>query len=402
MDCQEFYGSLLKPLVYMLTHCESHNIPKLKPWFKRILEQRKIKGLGEQIMENMGIMFRRLCDDEVEDQCFELMLGSLTGEDAHLKQCALRVLPYIVEYIPIQLIKRNFLPALQSLSLEFEGHIPRQIDLLVAISHLSDRCDGPTLQSLLLVAARCSAIHPAIVHSKSRLVQRILTCDVGRLSDPIIITHHLLNPLILGLALPELSPAHFDDVMSSCRILLDIVEQIRYEKDAAIRRPEQNGRLCNRRVSMSSNHLPRLLITAAGPRASISGDRKMSFLSADGRLEDPSGRRESKDSRCSIESEISLRIGNGSDASDDSCMSGQQVRRKSWLEGYSHSQSVSLERPPSYSFDRSNNINKSDRNSERRSRTRSPTQDDKNKNPRPNSFTNLGHNLACTLWKSFY
>jgi hypothetical protein len=47
-------------------------------------------------------------------------------------------------------------------------------------------------------------------------------------------------------------------------------------------------------------------------------------------------------------------LGNGSDASDDSCMSGQQVRRKSWLEGYSHSQSVSLERPPSYSFDRSN------------------------------------------------
>jgi hypothetical protein len=65
----------------------------------------------------------------------------------------------------------------------------------------------------------------------SGLVQRILTCDVSRLRDSLVIAHHLLNPLVLGLALPELSPAHFDDVMSSARILLDIVEQLRYESD---------------------------------------------------------------------------------------------------------------------------------------------------------------------------
>lgn len=103
------------------------------------------------------------------------------------------------------------------------------------------------------------------------------------------------------------------------------------------------SRLCNRRVSMSSNHLPRLLITAARP--SFSGDgRKMSFLSADGRLEDR--RRESKDSRSSFESEVSIRIGNGSDVSDESTNCNvlpvtHEVRRKSWLEGYMHS--VSLE-----------------------------------------------------------
>lgn len=67
----------------------------------------------------------------------------------------------------------------------------------------------------------------------------------------------------------------------------------------------------------------------------------MSFLSADGRLEDRGSRRESKDSRCSLESDVSLRIGNGSDISDESALhsggSGtRQGRRKSWLEGYMH------------------------------------------------------------------
>lgn len=101
-------------------------------------------------------------------------------------------------------------------------------------------------------------------------------------------------------------------------------------------------RLCSRRVSMSSNHLPRLLITAARP--SISGDgRKMSFLSADGRLEDR-GRRDSKDSRGSIQSDVSIRLGNdGSDLSDESAAAdaaGHRGRRKSWLEGYMHSASL--------------------------------------------------------------
>lgn len=57
-------------------------------------------------------------------------------------------------------------------------------------------------------------------------------------------------------------------------------------------------------------------------------------------------RRESKDSRSSFESEVSIRIGNGSDVSDESTNCNvlpvtHEVRRKSWLEGYMHS--VSLE-----------------------------------------------------------
>lgn len=58
---------------------------------------------------------------------------------------------------------------------------------------------------------------------------------------------------------------------------------------------------------MSSNNLPRVMISAARPSFS-SDSRKMSFLSADGRLEDR-GRRESRDSRGSLESDMSIRIG---------------------------------------------------------------------------------------------
>uniref|UniRef100_A0AC34GKC6 Uncharacterized protein n=1 Tax=Panagrolaimus sp. ES5 TaxID=591445 RepID=A0AC34GKC6_9BILA len=113
-----------------------------------------------------------------------------------------------------------------------------------------------------------------------------------------------------------MTSAHFDDVMSSIRILLDIVEQIRYENDDAGLKRNDSGRLYNRRVSMSSSHLPRLLVTAARP--SFSGDsRKMSFLSADGRLEDR-GRRESNQSKSSCESDMSILIGNGSELSDES------------------------------------------------------------------------------------
>lgn len=115
---------------------------------------------------------------------------------------------------------------------------------------------------------------------------------------------------------------------------------------------------------MSSNHLPRLLITAARNSFGCDG-RKMSFLSADGRLEDRGSRRESRDSHCSLESDVSLRIGmsyifkrlknfigNGSDISDESALVGHsgnsscQVRRKSWMEMCSHS--ISMEQSSNY------------------------------------------------------
>lgn len=51
----------------------------------------------------------------------------------------------------------------------------------------------------------------------------------------------MLSPLVAGLALGELSPSHFDDVMSSARILLDIIEQIRYESDDSKAKVEGTG-----------------------------------------------------------------------------------------------------------------------------------------------------------------
>ncbi|CAD5206773.1 unnamed protein product [Bursaphelenchus okinawaensis] len=400
-DSPETFTALLRPLTCMLSHCESHNIHKLRPWFRHILENvTNDVALTQAVFDNISTIFRRLNDEMVEDKCLEIILNLLRCEDNHLKQSALRAIPHIAEYVPLWYINKKLVPIFNEMSAFFDNHVPRQIDLLVAIAHLSDRCDSLTMYNLLSVASICTKHHPAIVHSKSRLVQRIITCDVGRLKDTNVITTHLLTPLASGLALPELSSAHFDDVMSSVRILLDIIEQIRYESDDHKMRPSDGGRLCSRRVSMSSNHLPRLLITAARP--SFSGDgRKMSFLSADGRLEDPR-RRESKDSRGSIESDVSLKIGNGSDVSDESQVmssTGTETRRKSWLEGYMHT--VSLEQ--SSQLDVGLNTVRKQRQSERRSRTRSPTNEASDARPaRPNSFTNLGHNLACTLWKTFY
>lgn len=475
MDAHELFPSLLRPLSHMLQHCESHNIHRLRPWFRQIIAKADDKALNQALLDQLPVIFRRLNDELVEDRCFELLIQLLQDSDPHLKQNAVRALPHIVEFIPGWFVNKRLIPVLQSQAAFFQEQIPRQIDLLVAIAHLSDRCDSPTLHYLLTVSSVCSTLHPAIVHSKSRLVQRILTCDVSRLRDPLVIAHHLLNPLVLGLALPEMSPAHFDDVMSSSRILLDIIEQLRYESDDSRMKDNNGRRLCNRRVSMSSNHLPRLLITAARP--SIGGDgRKMSFLSADGRLEDRGSRRESKDSRCSLESEVSLRICNGSDLSDESALGSsvaggqgggrgesRQFRRKSWLEqGYMHSVSLEQQCCSSSAAIHNGNTNNAMHHHHHpplpigdvranssvsggglirvggaashqqqqqlmldqqrpfsmllarklpspkdrlgpAARNRSPdAPDDRAKPSRPNSFTNLGHNLACTLWKTFY
>lgn len=88
-----------------------------------------------------------------------------------------------------------------------------------------------SLSSLLSCVSLCKMPHPVVVHAKSRLIQRIVTCDPSRLRDSEQICVHLLNPLITGLSSRGLSSAQFDDVLSSVRILLDIVEQLRYENE---------------------------------------------------------------------------------------------------------------------------------------------------------------------------
>uniref|UniRef100_A0A915M6R2 Protein kinase domain-containing protein n=1 Tax=Meloidogyne javanica TaxID=6303 RepID=A0A915M6R2_MELJA len=434
--------------------------------------------LSQSLLSHMPIILRRLSDEQVEDRCLDLLIYFLNGTDPHLKQNSVRTLPHIVEFIPNNYLSKRLIPTLQNQAQFFQEQVSRQIDLLVAIGHLSDRCDTQTLQYLLTLSSVCSTLHPAIVHSKSRLVQRILTCDVSRFSDPLVIAHHLLNPLVLGLALPEISPAHFDDVMSSSRILLDIIEQLRYDSDDTQLKENNYRRLCNRRVSMSSNHLPRLLITAA-TRPSIGGDsRKMSFLSADGRLEEDRGggigsvagalteRRESKDSRCSLESEVSLRICNGSDLSDESVLptgptfggigNTGVVNQRGCLHSLSLEQPSRPSFPPSstthlppllfgggrarssvgsrttqsarghspfspklylLSEDRQSQIGEynflstlsalvrrlpSPKEQRQQNSRQSNTEDNHLISPKPNSFSNLGHNLACTLWKTFH
>ncbi|KAK0424804.1 hypothetical protein QR680_008864 [Steinernema hermaphroditum] len=412
-EAVDLYPSLFKSLIYMLEHCESHNIHKLRPWIRRIVEHSNAnKGsLSSVILESMAVILRRLADDRVEDQLFDIIITATTGDDIHLKQGVIRCLPAMADFLPQWFITRRLLPALQTLAAFLQNEISRQLEFLVAIGKLSDRCDSAMLQQLLTCVEMCEARHPAVIHSISRIVQRIVTFEPYRLNDPGMISFHLLGPLVLGVSLPELSPAHFDDLMSSIRSLLDLIEQIRYNKEDHRLKRTDTRRLCNRRVSMSSNHLPRLLITATRPSVggeSIVSFRKMSFLSADGRLEDRSSRRESKESRCSIESDMSLRDSislhcNGSDASDESGIAtGRRNRRRSWLDGYLHS--CSLEQTSEHAEpDRRLEPCRSARTSERRARTRSPTDllESKTTPARPNSFTNLGHNLACTLWKTF-
>uniref|UniRef100_A0A7E4VCE4 Protein kinase domain-containing protein n=1 Tax=Panagrellus redivivus TaxID=6233 RepID=A0A7E4VCE4_PANRE len=414
----DVYPSLLKPLLYMLNNCESHNIYKLRSWFRRITENAPGNDdLTIVILECLPVIIRRLNDEDVEDRCYALLLSSLSNESHVLKQSALKAIPASVDYMSFTFVRSKLIPLLLSMEAYFQDNIQRQVDLLTAVAHLSDRCDAPTLQYLLTLASVCSSVHPSIVHAKSRLVQQILHTDISRLTDSHVITQHLLNPLIVGLSLPELNSAHFDDVMSSVRILLDIIEQIRYESDDFnhSKRSDSN-RLYSRRVSMSSSHLPRLLVTAARP--SFSGDsRKMSFLSADGRLEDR-GRRESNQSKSSFESDMSILIGNGSDLSDESgIVTAQRGRRKSWLEGYMHSMSLEqgagadlpvasrgLERHRRSAHEQQIRHHQSARARSNRSPTNNEFIDCKlqQQPARPNSFTNLGHNLACTLWKTFY
>ncbi|VDM23961.1 unnamed protein product [Toxocara canis] len=340
LDSHELYAALARPLFYMLDRCESHNIHKLRPWMRRIVSHAQQK-LTPLILENMAILFRRLSDDKVEDQLQDLIIACIKSDDIHTQGHAIRGIPAVAEFIPNWFIVRRLLPAFESLTKFVHGNVSRQMDVLACIGALSDRCDWNMLQSLIATISICNMQHHAIIHAKSRLVQRMLTCDASRLRDRTVICTHLLSPLTLGLALNELSLAHFDDVLSTVRILIDVVEQLRYESDE-----QQQGLTCNlgrmgsRRVSMSSSHLPRVMITAARPSFSGYDSRKMSFLSADGRLEDR-GRRESKDSRGSLESDLSSRIGNGSDVSDEqNTSSGREGRRKSWLEGYMHSCSL--------------------------------------------------------------
>lgn len=69
----------------MLSHCESHNIHKLRPWFRKIVEHGTDRTIVQSIFDHISTIFRRLSDEFVEDRCFDLIMVLLTGEDHQLK-----------------------------------------------------------------------------------------------------------------------------------------------------------------------------------------------------------------------------------------------------------------------------------------------------------------------------
>ncbi|MCP9262827.1 hypothetical protein DINM_006107 [Dirofilaria immitis] len=361
IDSYDLYAALSRPLFYMLDQCESHNINKLKVWIHRIMHHSVQRTLIPLILENISILFRRLSNDnEIEEQAQDLIIMCVKSQDVHIQGKVIRIIPSTAEFF------------------------------LIA---LSDRCDSKILNMLIATISMCNMKHSAIIHTVSRLVQRILICDATRLNDRAAISTYLLNPLTLGLASNDLKMTQFEDLINTVRILIDIIEHLRYigsSMDSSHKTSLSSFvRMNNRRVSMSSSHLPLVMITAARPSccgydASL---RKTSFLSADGRLENR-GRTSSKmGSKSSLESNLSLKLGNTSDISDEQQPSSSfEIRRQSWLDAdITHL----IDQP----ITTNENQERKRCKSERRSRTRSPKMDDVGQSTRPNSITNLGHNL---------
>uniref|UniRef100_A0AC34QM99 Protein kinase domain-containing protein n=1 Tax=Panagrolaimus sp. JU765 TaxID=591449 RepID=A0AC34QM99_9BILA len=168
----ELYHAILRPLTYMLANCESHNIPKLRAWFRRISGNTNgSEELTIILLDNLPIIFRRLNDEEVEDRCSTLLLTSLGGDNLRLKTAALKIIPYAVDYMPQSFIRTKLIPLFLTMEKYFQENVNRQVELLTAVAHLSDRCDAQTLQYLLTVSSLCNSLHPSIVHSKSSKFQ---------------------------------------------------------------------------------------------------------------------------------------------------------------------------------------------------------------------------------------
>ena len=178
----ELYPSILRPLMYMLANCESHNIYKLRAWFRRITANiNDSEELSVILLENLPVIFRKMNDEEVEDRCYALLLTSLSGENNRLKQASLKIIPYAVDYMPLSFVRSKLIPLFLSMEKYFQENVNRQVELLIAVAHLSDRCDAPTLQYLLTVSSVCSSLHPSIVHSKSSKLSNLLQSMICQL-----------------------------------------------------------------------------------------------------------------------------------------------------------------------------------------------------------------------------
>ncbi|CAG9536002.1 unnamed protein product [Cercopithifilaria johnstoni] len=400
IDCYDLYAALSRPLFYMLDQCENENINRLKPWIYRIVHHSVQCTLTPLILENMNALFRRLSDDkEVEDLMQDLIIMCVKSQDIHIQDKLIRSIPTMAEFLSNRFLSNRLIPSFNYFSSYLDDDITRQLNFLACIGALSDNCDSNVLNMLIAAIPMCNMRHSVVIHTVSRLVQRILMYDATRLHDRVVICNYLLNPLTLGLASNDLKATQFEDLINTVRILIDIVEHLRNMR-SNINSSRKNsassfGRMSSRRVSLSSSHLPLVMITAERPACSSCGYdsslRKISFLSADGRLEDQHHTSSGMDSKSSLESNLSSKLGDISDVSDEQQSSSLiETKQQSWLDAdIAHL----FDQPATETVIQERKRCKS----ERRSRTRSPMVDEvggKGQPTRPNSFTNLGHNLV--------
>uniref|UniRef100_A0A914VPV1 Protein kinase domain-containing protein n=1 Tax=Plectus sambesii TaxID=2011161 RepID=A0A914VPV1_9BILA len=459
-DVHELYSSVIKPLLYMLEHCESHNIDKFRPWISRIVKHCTLNHvmLVSYVLENMVVIYKRLSDQIIEDKLLELTIASLNCSLPQLQSSALVGLPHVRQFLPAGFLQASLFPGLEK-CLRCSMDAKRlQLVAVNCLLQMADKYDAGCITPLLRLTALTNMTEPDVAVAVSKVFKRLLA-DHKRLGvNEDLVTGEILPQLVHTLTNKELSPAQFDQLMSTCRIMLDFIEDRQYEHFRKTSVDCVTTPLRSHRFSVSGGHLPQVLITSSAGSPSLGGrysdERKMSFLSADGRLEDhriSSSRRSSKDSRSSVDSfsdggvnmdyvntTNSLRMASvlfenqhrapSSSTDDDEGASRamrhnarQQVRRKSWLEGYfqsvtdeqsfsdgprpfhkdinsrkisqqRHRQSASI--PPSFT--------RLSPTSRRRHSMVPPTAAEGPNPVRPNSFTNLGHNLACTIWKTFY
>uniref|UniRef100_A0A0N4ZME1 Protein kinase domain-containing protein n=1 Tax=Parastrongyloides trichosuri TaxID=131310 RepID=A0A0N4ZME1_PARTI len=410
----EVYSSILKPLCVMLETCDKCNINKLESWFCRIFETIPNDGIEDIFYDHISTIYKRLDNKLIRERCLDFVYSQVSSNDDNSIKCGIICCKKLCILMPMGFIMEVLVPILKSYDKYLDDNPTRQTDYLSLIEDLSIRCNDRELEILLPLVSIANSLHPIVVYGKARLVLSICLNGGQRLRNHVIITHDLLHPLNLGLGLMEMEDKYFSEILHA---ISQLVEQLQWMRELTCKKNDEDDCLLkvngdSKEQSVSTSNLPKLIVSEAFSNDS----RKMSFLSADGRLDDRFFRRFSKDSRSSIESECSYKLSKNSDVSDDSCklieVTGGR-RRKGWLGSYNKQ---------STSFDQTNASNiliesptKSVRRSVRsihstgRSRTGSPAYIDaslsnspnRKDSGKPNIFTNLSHNLTCTLRNTF-
>uniref|UniRef100_A0A913HZV7 Protein kinase domain-containing protein n=1 Tax=Strongyloides stercoralis TaxID=6248 RepID=A0A913HZV7_STRER len=408
----EFYPAILKPLCVMLDKCESHNIKKLDIWFHRIFERIPLEVVEDIVLEYLPILYKKLGDKLIQEKCLDFIYINMSSSDeCHIK-VGLNACKKLSMIIPMGFIMEILIPILRGYGKYLDDNPTRQADFLSLIEDITTRCNDKELEIILPLTSIANSLHTIVVYAKARLVLSLCLNGAQRLKNHVIVTHDLLHPLNLGLGLMEMNDKYFSEILHA---MAQLVEQLQWLKQMKTKKESKEGLLKvngdSKEQSVSVVNLPKLIVS----EAFTNDNRKMSFLSADGRLDDRFFRRFSKDSRSSIESECSYKLSKTSDISDDSYKLVEigNRRKKSWLNSY-NKQSTSFDQSnvPSPLLDSpTRSIRRGARSvrSGGRSRTGSPAYIDasvsnspnRKDSGKPNIFTNLSHNLTCTLRNTF-